>query len=407
MKNKKPRVAILHYAVPPIIGGVEATIAAHARLFVERGYPVKVIAGRGRKFDSRVQLKIIKDIDSKSPRVLEVNEELARGTVSDKFNALAQSLIKTLSTVLDGCDILLAHNVLSLHKNLALTAALSQLVQAQHIALVAWCHDFAWIDPQYRPEMHPGFPWELLKQPWARVKYVVVSEGRKKELGKLWGNAGKIRVVPPGIDPIHFLRITKQTTQWVAKLHLFDAAPLLLLPARLTRRKNIERAIEITAALRMRGAKAKLVVTGPPGPHNPTNDEYFEELRTLRRRLDTENAVIFLHELGEVDDSMRRDLFLLADALLFPSESEGFGIPLLEAGLARLPIFCTDLPPFHESAGEYAHYIEAGESPQATAARIAECLEKNSAYQLKQRVLHEYSWEGIFVERIEPLITGG
>ncbi len=407
MNNSKPRIGILHYAAPPTIGGVESTIAAHARLFADHGYPVKVIAGRGEPFDPRVQVDIVEEIDSKSPHVLEVDAELARGIVSDKFHALEQSLGKAVSASLDSCDILIAHNVLSLHKNLPLTAALYLLVQAKRIAMIAWCHDFAWIDPQYRPAMHPGSPWELLKQPWDGVKYVVVSQARKKELGKLWDTSCEITVVPPGIDPVEFLGITEQTARWTVDLKLFDAAPLLLLPARLTRRKNIERAIEITAALTARGMNPKLLITGPPGPHNPTNVEYFEKLRALRKTLQVENAVIFLYQYGTVDGPIKRDLFLISDALLFPSESEGFGIPLLEAGLARLPIFCSDLPPFHESAGEHAHYIAANESAETTAARIADCLAKDSAYQHKQRVLREFSWDRIFAERIEPLVVGG
>jgi glycosyltransferase involved in cell wall biosynthesis len=108
-----------------------------------------------------------------------------------------------------------------------------------------------------------------------------------------------------------------------------------------------------------------------------------------------------------VDDATRRDLFLLADVLLFPSEREGFGIPLLEAGLARLPIFCADLPPLRESARTHAHYFAPDETAPAIAARLADFCAHDSAYQLKQRTLREYAWERIFRERIEPLVRGG
>ncbi|MEW5721333.1 MAG: glycosyltransferase, partial [Chloroflexota bacterium] len=110
-------------------------------------------------------------------------------------------------------------------------------------------------------------------------------------------------------------------------------------------------------------------------------------------------------ERGEVDDATRRDLYLLADALLFTSEREGFGIPILEAGLARLPIFCADIPPFHESAREHAHYFSLDEAPTTIAARIAAELSRDARYRMKQRVLHEYAWEQIFTERIEPLVN--
>lgn len=41
------RVAILHYAAPPIVGSVESTIYHHARVLAQAGYDVGVIAGRG------------------------------------------------------------------------------------------------------------------------------------------------------------------------------------------------------------------------------------------------------------------------------------------------------------------------------------------------------------------------
>lgn len=406
MQNRKPCIAILHYAVPPTIGGVESTIGRHARLFANHGYPVKIIAGRGETFDPRVPVAIIADADSKAPRVLQVNAELAHGIVSKKFDALVRDLIPLLQRALADCDVLIAHNVLSLHKNLALTVTLKNLIQARRIKLIAWCHDFAWNDPQYAGQVHPGFPWDLLKEAWDGVRYVVVSQARKVDLQALWGKPdAEVSVVPPGIDACEFFGVTENTARWVRQLALLEAAPLLLLPARLTRRKNIERAIEITAALRKRGLKAKLIVTGPPGAHNPTNIAYLEKLQALRKEYRVEDAVVFLYDYGQVHGATLRDLYLLADALLFPSEREGFGIPLLEAGLARLPIFCADLPPFHESAGEYVHYFSTDETPDDVAARIANVLERDSAHQLKQRILRDYGWERIFAERIEPLVT--
>ena len=426
----QPSIAILHYASPPTIGGVESTIAAHARLFAEHGYPIKIVTGQGQPFDPRVPVEVIPDIGSRSPRVSEVNAELAQGIVGDKFHQLVQDLTRDLVGQIGNLSYLITHNALSLHKNMALTAALKNLVDAGNIRLIAWCHDFAWTDPQYGGQVHPGYPWDLLRQPWAGVKYVVVSEARRKELRALWespsnvmlsegkhlssrsetlrsaqGDKHLISIIPPGIDPLAFLGVTTRVGEWVRDLGLLDAEPLLLLPARLTRRKNIEYAIEITAALRQAGQAAKLVISGPPGPHNPANSAYLEKLRSLRETLGLDDAVIFLHEFGPVDDAMLRDLFLLSDALLFPSEREGFGIPLLEAGLARLPIFCSELAPFRESAAEYAHYLAPGESPRAAAAQIASTLAQDSAYRLKRRVLKEYAWERIFTERIEPLIV--
>jgi len=47
-----------------------------------------------------------------------------------------------------------------------------------------------------------------------------------------------------------------------------------------------------------------------------------------------------------------------AQALLFPSFIEGFGIPLIEALMLGLPIIASDLPVFHEIAGDIPEYLD-------------------------------------------------
>ncbi len=401
----KPSIAILHYSAPPIVGGVESTIAAHARLLADHGYPVKIITGRGEQSDPRVPLQVIPTLDSKHPSVLEVNRKLASGIVADEFSSLTTAIIHALKDALTGVDLCIAHNVLTLHKNLALTSALHEIVSMRAERLIGWCHDLAWVDPVYADEMHDGLPWDLLRRKWDGVHYVVVSEARRKDLAQLLSmSEADIAVVTPGVDVFAFLGIGETAASWANRLKLLEAQPLLLLPARVTRRKNIGLAIEITAALRQLDLNPKLVVMGPLGPHNPANAQYLDELRVLKRQRGVEDGIIFLNEYGAVDDGARRDLYLLADALLFTSEREGFGIPILEAGLARLPIFCSDIPPFRESALQWAQYFALDQSPADIARQIGHGLDSDARYQLKQRVLREYTWPVIFKDKIEPLL---
>jgi glycosyltransferase involved in cell wall biosynthesis len=166
----------------------------------------------------------------------------------------------------------------------------------------------------------------------------------------------------------------------------------------------MELGIQITAALRALGLSPKLIVMGPLGPHNAANVDYLRELNSLGASLGVSEDVIFLQEHGAVSDAARRDLYLLADLLLFPSLREGFGIPILEAGLARLPVFCSDIPPFHESAGPWANYIGLDETPAAIAARLAARLEEDTAHRLRRRVLEEYNWASLLTKKIVPLL---
>ena len=98
---------------------------------------------------------------------------------------------------------------------------------------------------------------------------------------------------------------------------------------------------------------ARLLVTGPLGPHNAANREYFDRLISLRRELHVEEAVYFLAELTNsmIPDEVIADFYRLADLLFFPSWEEGFGIPILEAGLAGIPVFATEIEPLRELGG--------------------------------------------------------
>lgn len=406
------RVAILHYAGPPVVGGVESTIYHHARLLAQAGYGVQVIVGRGEPFDARVTMRLIPRLYSQHPEVWAVKRQLDQGTVTAAFQRLRDDLRDELAAALTGTAVCIVHNAITLHKNLALTAALRELSERRVVRLIAWCHDFAWCRPQYRPELHPGYPWDLLRQPWSGVTYVVVSEAQREELAALFNcSAQRIRVVPPGVDPAALLRLRPQTAELVNALGLLEAEMVLLLPARITRRKNIELAVRITAALHEQGCQAHLVVTGPPGPHNPANVAYLERLQHLRRELGVEQHVHFLYEQGTQeapfipDDALLAELYLVADALLFPSVQEGFGIPVLEAGLTRLPVFCSDIAPFRESGGDWIHIFDLHQKPDEIARHIREVLSSDETFRLCRRVRDHYTWQRIFEERIVPLLS--
>src|SRR6187551_2017448 len=99
------RVAILHYASPPTVGGVEATIAHHARGLTQLGYQVRVISGSGASFDERIETHIQPLFSSSAPSVLAVKKELDKGIVSEAFHALVAQQEAALREALAGCDL--------------------------------------------------------------------------------------------------------------------------------------------------------------------------------------------------------------------------------------------------------------------------------------------------------------
>ena len=66
----------------------------------------------------------------------------------------------------------------------------------------------------------------------------------------------------------------------------------------------------------------------------------------------------FVQELGPVDDQTAWEVLSGAQALIFPSLAEGFGLPALEAARLRVPCIATRLPVFEEVLGNIPIYVE-------------------------------------------------
>jgi glycosyltransferase involved in cell wall biosynthesis len=87
-----------------------------------------------------------------------------------------------------------------------------------------------------------------------------------------------------------------------------------------------------------------------------------------------------------------RDLYLMADILLMTSKDEGFGLPLLEAGMIKLPIACSDIEPFRE-VGDGICYFGLDEPPVAIAGRIVEYLGRTDTHTMFRHVMRKYIWD--------------
>ncbi len=404
-------ISILHYAAPPIVGGVESTIYHHARLLSKAGHEVSIIAGRGAASIDSVPFILIPEIDSRHSEVMRVGKQLAIGEVTQDFNILREGLFNSLSLELIGTDVLIVHNAVTLHKNLALTAALKKIADQPRPRLLAWCHDFAWQDSLYTPELHPGYPWDLLKTAWEGVDYIAVSDHRKQRLAELLDlHPDKILVIQPGVDANQFYNLSKLGQKFVNLNQLFDSEPIILLPARITRRKNIEFAIHVIAHLKKYYPQPTLVITGPPGPHNPKNQEYLDSLIEMRASMQLAGNIHFVYQLqGEEEtfnapDGFIFEMYRISDLVLFPSLREGFGIPVLEAGLARIPIFASDIPPVRESSAGMINLFDPTGDPEQVANMIYKFLETDNAYQFRRHVLTRFTWQSIVENKIIPLL---
>ena len=129
-------------------------------------------------------------------------------------------------------------------------------------------------------------------------------------------------------------------------------------------RKNLVRTIEALGLLRSRGLPHHLVVAGMA---------YFGEgpIRSAIARLGLQDRV---HVVGFVRDDDLPALYGLADAFVYPSLHEGFGIPVLEAMACGTPVAASNATAIPEAAGQAA-LLFGPTDVEAMAGALARLLE--------------------------------
>lgn len=413
--NARERIGILHYTSAPVTGGVENIITEHARLFAEHGFPVTVISGHGEQgaLPEGAKLALLPLLDSQHPQVLEINRDLEAGKVPPSFAGLSRLIERALKPVVAQVDHLFIHNVLFKHFNLPLTAALCQLIDSGDIPhIIAWAHDLSWTSAHSKNKLFPGYPWDLLRRYDPRITYVAISQQRQRETAELLGcKVDDVHVVYGGLDVSSVLGLTPEGEALIRRLGLFGDELVALMPVRITQAKNIETGMRVTAQLVSQGISAHLVVTGPPDPHDPESTLYFETLRALRSELGLEKRASFVYEEGPepgqpylIGSEVVGDLLRVSDLMLMPSWREGFGLPVLEAGLAGVPVFSTPIPAALEAGAQDIHLFAADADPEYIAGEILAWATSDPVHRLRRRVREQFTWEQIFQTQMLPLL---
>ena len=117
-----------------------------------------------------------------------------------------------------------------------------------------------------------------------------------------------------------------------------------------------------------------------------------------------------LHFTGYLDDEHKTDLFGHAAGVIFPSFSEGFGIPIVEGAMFDVPVICSNLKVFHEATKNLALYFDP-HNPDELAERVNEVLASPAAYtesarQLRELVLNRFSQDAMrrrFVQTLSEI----
>ena len=174
---------------------------------------------------------------------------------------------------------------------------------------------------------------------------ITISESSKNELVEILKvPENKIHIVQPGIDFQKFNTKNSEVTKNVILKYSLPEDYILYLGT-LEPRKNISSIIRAYGSLRNNNKiTEKLVIAGKKG-------WLFSEIFDLIKSLDLGNEVILT---DYVDESDKPAIYQNAKLFVFPSLYEGFGMPILEAMAAGIPVITSNTSAMPEVAGDAA-----------------------------------------------------
>ena len=129
------------------------------------------------------------------------------------------------------------------------------------------------------------------------------------------------------------------------------STPYFVFTATIEPRKNHLMLLQVwqRLAAKLGSRTPKLVLVGRRGWENENILDLLERATELQK---------FVIECGNVPDRLLVKLIGGANAALFPSHVEGYGLPLAEALALGVPVICSDIPPFREIAGDIPEYVD-------------------------------------------------
>jgi len=202
MTDRPLAVGLLHYSCPPVVGGGEEIVRQQAQVLTRLGQSVRVLAGEGRAFHEGVEVTVEPLVGSRAPEVEGAHRALEEGR-GGEVDGLVDRIADRVAEWARGLDVVLAHNVLQMPFNLPLVLALHRVAERGGARLVSWAHDSPYFGGGEEASSLETDPWRILRTPHPRIRYVTISESRRRLFQGIMPGV-EWHVVPNGIDPEDF-----------------------------------------------------------------------------------------------------------------------------------------------------------------------------------------------------------
>ena len=201
-----------------------------------------------------------------------------------------------------------------------------------------------------------GYKFVFNKAVGRAARILVPSKAIRQELVKSYGlPEGKIVVTYEGISEAFRMknlqhgehRNLQEAQRLLSKYKI--KKPFVIYTGSLYPHKNVGRLIQSIKLLNMLLNKPSITLI-----ISCARSVFWERLKKKVRELGAEK---FVNLMGFVPDGDLVGLYQEAEAFVFPTLSEGFGLPGLEAMAAGLPAVCSNIPVLREIYGEAAEYF--------------------------------------------------
>jgi len=269
---------------------------------------------------------------------------------------------------------------------------------ATKLPAVVTVHDLSFV--RMPEKFHPAKRLYLTRLCAASVakarRVIAVSRQTADDLITFWGvEAGKIEVVYNGVAA-RFRPGTERETQDFRVTHGLPGRFLLYLGT-LEPRKNLTRLVDAFARWREIDPVAQDVALVLAGGRGWCYDEIFRRVRDWG----LEKAV---HFPGFIPNADLPHWYRAAEAFVYPSLFEGFGLPVAEAMACGTPVICSDAASLLEVVGDASLVFPAEETEGLVQALRTFFAQPELAAELTQRGTarsRRFTWERTAAETIQ------
>lgn len=239
------------------------------------------------------------------------------------------------------------------------------------------------------------FPWKhrlllnLTVPPSMRraARVITVSESSRQDILRVYRLPEQKVVAIPNAADERMQPVEQGDSEEILHRYYGIEPPFVLMVGVLQPRKNLPLAVQAFAQVVVPGnLPHRLVIVGKPGWG-------MEELQKAVDRWNVQERTVLT---GYVPDEHLSCFYSAADALMYPSLYEGFGLPPLEAMQCGCPVLASDIPVMHEVVGEAGMLLTPNDPVVWTQALHTVLTNEWTRQQMRQRGFQQaahFSWK--------------